>query len=116
MSEHEFIADLKSRLTPDKEDDVTNFLTPNKPSHFRALTDAELFLMLQKCAFANDWSLDAKVQFEATGRLIAALTDFKRSSDRASSALIRLTVVLIVLTAALVGLTVALLWLTAQLD
>ena len=64
--------------------------------------------MLQKVAFSNKWPFDAKVQFEATARLIAALKDFKRSSDRASGALIFLTLVLVVLTAVLVWLTVEL--------
>jgi hypothetical protein len=49
------------------------------------------------------------VQFEATARLIAALKEFKASSDRSARALILLTVVLVVLTAVLVWLTIELL-------
>lgn len=109
MSEREFIDDMRSRLTPQNEDDVANVLTPNRPSHLAALTDDELFRMLHKVAFANKWSLDAKVQFEATGRLIAALKEFKRAADRSSRALIALTIVLVILTAVVA-------WLTAQLS
>jgi hypothetical protein len=93
---------------PDDPDDLS-YLTPNRPSELVALTDDDLFRLLQKVAFANNWSFDAKVQFEATGRLIAALKDFKRSSDRTGTALIVLTLVLVLLTAVLVWLTIELL-------
>jgi hypothetical protein len=63
---------------------------------------------LQKIAFANKWPFDAKVQFAATARLVAALKDFKASSDRSAKVLIGLTVVLIVLTGVIVWLTVEL--------
>lgn len=55
------------------------------------------------------WSIDTKVQFEATARLIAALKDFKRSSDRTGA-------ILVVLTLVLVGLTGVLVWLTLRLS
>jgi hypothetical protein len=103
------LKEMRSRLTPEREDDVANFLAPTKPSQLRGLTDDELFRLLHKVAFANDWSLDVKVQFEATSRLIAALKEFKRSSDRAAGALVFLTVVLVVLTGVIV-------WLTAELE
>ena len=81
---------------------------PAKPSQFRALSDDELFRLLHKIGFANNWPVSVKVQFEATGRLIAALKEFKRSSDRSARALIMLTVVLVVLTGVLVWLTLRL--------
>lgn len=68
-----------------------------------------MFRILRKNAFANLWPVDAKFQFEATARLIAALKDFKHSSDRASK-------VMIVLTILIAALTVVLVWLTASLD
>jgi hypothetical protein len=68
-----------------------------------------LFRLLQKVAFANNWQFVAKVQFEAAARLIAALKDFKSSSERSDRVLIFLTVVLIALTGVLVWLTVELL-------
>jgi hypothetical protein len=73
-----------------------------------ALSDEDLFALLRKAAFANHWSFDTKVQFEATARLIAALRAFKKSSDRSATVMIVLTLVLIVLTAVLVWLTVEL--------
>jgi hypothetical protein len=93
QEQRDFLEDMRSRLTAEAEDDVANFLTPNRPSQLRALTDDELFRMLHKVAFANDWKIDTKIQFEATARLIAALKDFKRSSDRAALALVVLTLV-----------------------
>jgi hypothetical protein len=92
---------------PDDPDDLA-YVTPNRPSELALLTDEDLFRLLHKVAFANKWPFDAKVQFEATARLIAALKDFKASSDRSAKVLIGLTVVLIILTAVIVWLTVEL--------
>jgi hypothetical protein len=91
----------------DDPDDLT-YVMPDKPSQLTALTDDDLFRLLRKVAFANKWSFDAKVQFEATGRLIAALKEFKQSSDRSAN-------VMIILTLVLVGLTAVLVWLTVEL-
>jgi hypothetical protein len=93
---------------PDDPDDYL-YNVPDRPSELTSLTDVELFRLLRKVAFANQWQFDTKVQFEATARLIEALKDFKASSDRSGRLLIFLTVVLIVLTAVLVWLTIALL-------
>lgn len=89
---------------PHDPDDLS-YSTPNKPSELSGQTDDELFRLLRKVAFSNNWPFDAKVQFEATARLIAALKDFKESSDRTGRWLIFLTVVLVVLTGVLVWLT-----------
>ena len=93
---------------PDDPDDLS-YEVPERPSDLTSLTDTELFRLLRKVAFANMWQFDTKVQFEATARLIAALKDFKKSSDRAAAAVIFLTVVLVVL-------TIVLVWLTKELD
>src|SRR6266508_1150742 len=93
---------------PDDSDDLS-YEVPEKPSDLTSLTDADLFRLLRKVAFANMWQFDTKVQFEATARLIAALKEFKKSSDRAAAAVIFLTVVLVVL-------TIVLVWLTKELD
>jgi hypothetical protein len=93
---------------PDDLDDLS-YHEPQKPSELVALSDEEMFRLLRKTAFANLWRFSDKVQYEATARLIAALKDFKRSSDRTGNALIGLTVVLVVLTGVLV-------WLTLRLD
>ena len=90
--------------------------TPTRPSELTALSDEDMFRILRKVAFANYWGFDTQVQFEATGRLIAALKDFKRSSDWSSRVLIALTIALVVLTAMIVVLTVVLVWLTLRLD
>jgi hypothetical protein len=90
---------------PEDPDDL-GYNTPDRPSELTALSDDDLFRLLRKVAFANHWSFDSTVQFEATGRLIAALKDFKTSSDRSSRVLIALTGVLIALTVALVVLTI----------
>jgi hypothetical protein len=92
---------------PDDPDDL-HYNVPERPSQLAALSDSDLFRLLQKVAFANNWQFDTKVQFEATGRLIAALTDFKKSSDRAATVLIFLTLALVVLTGVLVWLTTTL--------
>jgi hypothetical protein len=92
---------------PDDPDDL-GYNVPDRPSKLAALPNDQLFRLLRKVAFANNWQFDAKVQFEATARLISALKDFKRSSDRAASALIFLTIVLIALTGVLVWLTLEL--------
>jgi hypothetical protein len=94
-------------VKPDDQDDLS-YNVPGKPSELTALTDEELFRLLRKVAFANRWPFDAKVQFEATARLIEALKDFKASSDRSAKVLIGLTVVLVILTAVIVWLTVEL--------
>lgn len=75
---------------PQDPDDLS-YNTPDRPSELTSLTDEELFRLLRKVAFANRWSFDAKVQFEATARLISALRGFKRSSDRSAAVLIFLT-------------------------
>jgi hypothetical protein len=93
--------------SPGDPDDL-GYNVPQRPSQLAGLSDRDLFRLLQKVAFANNWPFDSKVQFEATGRLIAALTDFKKSSDRAAT-------VLIILTLALVALTGVLVWLTTRL-
>lgn len=93
--------------SPHDPDDY-GYITPTRPSELTALADEDLFRLLRKVAFANQWPFDAKVQFEATGRLIAALKEFKKSSDRTGRALIFLTLVLVVLTGVLV-------WLTTQI-
>jgi hypothetical protein len=93
---------------PDDPDDY-GYAIPTRPSELTTLNDTELFRLLRKVAFANQWTFDTKVQFEATSRLIDALKDFKASSDRSGRILIFLTVVLIVLTAVLVWLTIELL-------
>jgi hypothetical protein len=96
-------------MAPQGDDpDSLTYVTPNKPSELTALTDDDLFRLLRKIAFANNWPFDAKVQFEATGRLIAALKEFKQSSDRSATVMIVLTIVLI-------GLTGVLVWLTVEL-
>ena len=82
-------------------DDVVHHRTPTKPSELTGLSDEELFKTLRKVAYANKWPLDAKVQFEAMARLIAAL-------KWSSRWLIGLTVVLAVLTTVLVSLTLRL--------
>jgi len=102
------VEQMRAYLAPEQEDE-DGFLTPSKPSQLRALTDDELFRMLRKVAFANHWPLNAKVEYEATARLIAALKDFRRSSDRAAALLVVLTIALVVLTAVIV-------WLTAELE
>jgi hypothetical protein len=93
---------------PEDPDDLS-YSIPTKPSELTALSDEEMFRVLHKTGFANKWPVDAKIQFEATARLIAALKDFRRSSDRASK-------VMIVLTILIAALTVVLVWLTASLD
>jgi hypothetical protein len=93
---------------PDDPDDLS-YVIPNKPSELTSLEDEDLFRLLRKVAFANQWTFDAKVQFETTGRLITALKDFKASSDRSARALIFLTLVLVVLTGVLVWATIELL-------
>lgn len=93
---------------PHDADDLS-YAVPEKPSELTSLNDEELFQLLRKVAFANNWKFDVKVQFEATARLISALKDFKASSDRSAR-------VLIMLTLALVGLTVVLVWLTVKLQ
>jgi len=95
-------------IKPSDPDDLS-YNVPAKPSELGSLTDEELFRLLQKVAFANNWQFDAKVQFEAMARLIAALKDFKSSSDRSDRAVIFLTLVLVALTGVLVWLTVELL-------
>jgi hypothetical protein len=90
---------------PEDPDDLL-YNTPDRPSELTALSDDDLFRLLRKVAFANHWGFDSQVQFEATGRLIAALKDFKASSDRSSRVLIWLTGVLIALTIVLVVLTI----------
>jgi hypothetical protein len=102
------LQDPRSRLTAEKEDDVGDFLMPTKPSQLRALSDEELSRFLHKVAFANMWPISAKVQFETSARLIAALKDFKESSDRSAKVLVGLTIVLVILTAVLVWLTLRL--------
>jgi hypothetical protein len=92
---------------PNDPDDFA-YNVPDKPSQLTSLTDEELFRLLRKVAFANRWSFDTKVQFEATSRLIGALEDFKTSSDRSAKVLIALTVVLVLLTAVIVWLTLEL--------
>ncbi len=69
-----------------EDPDNLSYTTPNKPSELTALSDEALFGLLQKVAFSNQWQLDAKIQFEATARLIAAMKGFKKSSDRAAVA------------------------------
>jgi hypothetical protein len=91
-----------------QDPDHLSYNTPERPSELTSLTDDELFRLLRKVAFANYWQFDTKVQFEATARLIAALKDFKKSSDRTGWALIFLTLVLVVLTVVLVWLTIEL--------
>jgi len=93
---------------PADPDDL-QYNTPGQPSELTALSDEDLFRLLRKVAFANHWRFDTQVQFEAEGRLIAALKEFKSSSDRSAEALIRLTIVLVILTLVLVGLTIDLL-------
>jgi hypothetical protein len=91
-------------LQPDDPDDLL-YNVPEKPSQLLALSDENLFRLLRKVAFANDWQFDTKVQFEATARQIAALKDFRNAADRSSRWLITLTAVLIVMTAVLICLT-----------
>lgn len=99
---------------PDDPDDLSyNF--PTKPSLLVALSDDDMFRLLRKVAYANNWGFDSKVQFEATGRLIAALRDFKRSSDKAAARILALTIALVALTVALVAMTGVLVWLTTEL-
>jgi hypothetical protein len=95
-------------IKPHDPDDLS-YNVPEKPTELTSLTDDELFRLLQKVAFANLWQFEAKVQFEATARLIAALKAFKASSDRSDRVLIFLTLVLIALTGVLVWLTLELL-------
>jgi hypothetical protein len=90
---------------PDDPDDLV-YTNPEKPSELTAMSDEEMFRLLHKVAFANLWRVDTKIQFEATARLIAALKDFKTSSDRAADRISALTVVLIALTVVLVVLAI----------
>lgn len=80
------------------------------------MTDDDLFRILRKVAFANQWQFNEKVRFEAEARLIAALKAFKESSDRTGRWLIGLTIALVALTVILVLLTIAIVWLTTELD
>jgi hypothetical protein len=89
---------------PDDPDDLL-YNVPTRPSELAGLSDAQLFRLLRKVAFANEWRFDTKVQFEAASRLIAALKDFKDAADRAARFVIGLTIVLVILTAVLVWLT-----------
>lgn len=103
------VADMAALDHNPADPDDLQYNTPEKPSELTALSDDDLFRLLRKVAFANLWRFDTQVQFETEGRLIAALKEFKTSSDRSAQALIALTVVLIILTLVLVGLTIVLL-------
>src|SRR4051794_33364509 len=92
---------------PDDPDDLS-FNAPSKPSELVALSDEEMFRLLRKMAFANTWPPRDVMRFEATARLIAALKDFKTSSDKAARGLFWVTVALVVL-------TIVLIWLTTRL-
>src|SRR5262249_8939933 len=100
---------------PDDPDDLT-FNAPTRPSELAALTDEQMFRLLQKMAFANRIDVYDKVKFEADGRLIAALTAFKSEaasaaerSDRGARRRRVATWVLVALTLAVAGHTIALL-------
>jgi hypothetical protein len=101
---------------PDDPDDVPGFTTPNKPSELTALGDEEMFRLLRKVAFANQWPISSKVQFEAMARFMVALNAFKAESERTGQRLVALTIALVVLTIILIGLTVAIVWLTTELE
>lgn len=93
--------------SPNDPDDLA-YNEPGRPSELAGLSDAQLFQLLRKVAFANHWRFDTKVQFEAASRLITALKEFEQSSDRAARILIGLTGVLVVLTGVLIWLTLRL--------
>ena len=69
------------------------------------MSDEELFRIIRRVGVDNLWPFSAKVEFEATGRVISALKDFKRTSAITAWVLIFLTVVLVVLTVAILRLT-----------
>ena len=97
------MADQPARAEADE--DELGFTFPSKPSELRRMTDEELAFTYRKVAYANQHPFHAKVELELSIRLVAALVGFRRASDRASRALISLTVVLVVLTAVVVWLT-----------
>lgn len=99
-----------------EDPDELSFNIPDRPSQLIALDDDDMWRLLRKVAFANQWAFDTKVRFEAEARLISALKDFKRSSDRTGRWLIGLTIALVALTVILVVLTITIVWLTTQLD
>jgi hypothetical protein len=98
------------------DEDASGYSFPQKPSELRELSDDEFHKLWRKIAFANKWTYDRIVEFELTIRLTKSLEDFKRASDRASSWVIGLTVMLVVLTIVIAALTVALVVLTVRLD
>lgn len=76
---------------------------PKTPDQWAGLTDTELF---QAATESGMVQTSDQARFEANRRLIVALIDFKKSSDRAGRRLFWLTVAIVVLTAALVVLDV----------
>jgi hypothetical protein len=99
-----------NEIVPDVDpEDVPGFTMPTKASELRDMSDEQLFRLVRRVGVENRWPISAKVEFEATGRLISALKDFKRTSAITAWVLIFLTVVL-------VGLTVAVVWLTYRLN
>jgi hypothetical protein len=72
------------------------------------LADDELAATYRKLAYANRHPLSTMIEQELSIRLVGALVGFRRASDRASHALISLTLVLVILTAVLVWLTIRL--------
>ena len=91
-----------------RDEDDLGYTFPSKPSELRGLADDELAATYRKLAYPNRHPLSTMVEQELSVRLVAALVGFKRASDRASRALIQLTLVLVILTAVLVWLTIRL--------
>ena len=106
--EHETMLDDVPSKDPADDEDYLNQSFPNKPSELRQLTNDELFRAWRRLLYSSGASHDRMVEHELTTRLIVALGDFKKSSDRAAKAIIGLTFVL-------VALTVVLVWLTLRL-
>ena len=75
----------------------------------KRLREMDLDELVEEAIAQHSGSPGRRAGFELERRLIAALTEFKRSSDRAAAALVFLTIVLVVLTGVIV-------WLTAELE
>lgn len=99
--------ELRQHLTEEAQDQ-SGYLTPSRASQLAALTDDELWRLYRKIAFANQHPHSVMIEHEMRARLIAALTGFRESSEKASKRLEFLTWVLVVLTVVIVVFTIAL--------
>jgi hypothetical protein len=72
----------------------------------RDRSDEELFALVHERG--HGWKDHAKLEAELTMRLIYSLGALKTSTDKASTTLNRLTVVLVLLTVVIAGFTIAL--------